>query len=166
VRASQSLDDHCDTLRFVRHGDVPDFLSGVPQGSQQIDLVLVGVRQRRAVADPDHLRAAGLGPAWLSRNVREVLRGPWIRDVENRRTVVLVVPCQRIAYEVPVMTDVRNPASALPVHQWLVRTPAVQIVIPNQLHVPRLRGAPRLSDDPVVQEEPNDCEPERHACRL
>src|SRR5262249_34922060 len=74
VRVPVVSADAGNEARMRRIGDVPDFVRETAEGPQQIDCVGIALRQALAVADARHLRAAFLGAAFRSRNVREIFR--------------------------------------------------------------------------------------------
>ena len=70
-------------------GDVPDLMRLAAEGPQHVDRVAVALRQRLAVADPHHLRAAGFVLAFLARKVAQIFRLRGIGDVDDRGAVRL-----------------------------------------------------------------------------
>src|SRR5262249_62055059 len=88
--------DAGNEARMRRIGDVPDFVRETAEGPQQIDRVGIALRQALAVADARHLRAALLGAAFRSRNVRKIFRPRRIGDVDDRGAVELALPAQRV----------------------------------------------------------------------
>ena len=114
MRAAQSADDDRQARRLGGIGHVPDLVTGVAGRAQQVHLALVGARQLAAVADPDHLRAAGLALTGLARNVGEVPRLLRVRHVDDRRAVAFLLAGERVERRAAVMADVGDPAVALP----------------------------------------------------
>src|SRR6185503_178522 len=96
VRALQLVDHDADARRLLGRGDVPDLVREVAEGAQQVDLVRIARvfhgGQLRAVADPHHLRAAGLAHSRLAGDVRDVARPARIGDVDQQGAIVLAFP--------------------------------------------------------------------------
>jgi hypothetical protein len=135
VRALELGDDGGEESRLRRVGHVPDLVRRVAVVAQQIDLALVALGQLRAVAHAHHLRAARLVLPRLARNVGEIVRALGIGHIENRGAVGFLRTAQRIAREPAVMTDVRDPATALPMNERLVSAASLEIVIADELHI-------------------------------
>ena len=114
-----------------------------PNDAQQIDRVGVALRQRLAVADARHLRAAVLVVALLARDVREVFRLRRIGDVDDRGAVELGLAGQRIdrlrhLRRAAVVADIGDVAVALLVDGRLIGAARLQVVVADQAHVLRL----------------------------
>ena len=58
-----------DQHRIVGVGDIPDFMRLAAEGAQHVDRIGIAFRQRLAVADAHHLRAAGFIFSFLAGNV-------------------------------------------------------------------------------------------------
>src|SRR5574341_1079073 len=65
----------------------------------------------------------------------EVFRVLRIGDVDDGGTVRLVAAGQRVHRAAAVVTDVRNPAIALPLDLRLIRAAALQIAVADERHV-------------------------------
>src|SRR5262249_29761266 len=115
--------------------DVPDLMLPAAEGTQQVHLALVPLRQLGAVAHSRHLGAAGLGEPRLPGDVRQVLRVLRIRHVDDRGAVVLLLARQRVEHVVAVVADVRDPAIALLVNRGLIGAASLQIAIADELEV-------------------------------
>ena len=68
-----------DQNRIGGIGDIPDLMGFAAEGAQHVDRVAIALRQRLAVADAHHLRAAGLVCAFLAREC-----GADISDARDR----------------------------------------------------------------------------------
>ncbi len=135
VRALELADDGREDRRLRRVGHVPDLVRGVAVVAQQIDLALVAPGQLGAVAHAHHLRAARLVLPRLAGNVGEVARTLGVGHVEDGSAVGLLPAAQGIARGAAVMTDVGDPAAALPVDERLIGAAALQVVEAHQLHI-------------------------------
>src|SRR3954452_21452222 len=107
---------------------------------QHVDRVAIALRQRLAVANPHHLRAAGFILAFLARKVAQIfwLRG--IGDVDDRCAVRfglagLRVDGRRNIVAATVMADIGDPAVALMMDGRLIAAACLQVAGSNQLHV-------------------------------
>ena len=110
MRGAQSADDDGQARWLGRIGDVPDLMAGVAGVRSRYTLLLSARGSCAAVADPDHLRAAGFALTGLARNVREVLRLLRVRHVDDRRAVALLLTGERVERHAAVMADVGDPA--------------------------------------------------------
>src|SRR5262245_27282058 len=117
-------------------------MSSVAEAAQQIHLALVRSRQLTTVADASHVSSAGF--SWTRRdrftgNMRNVLWLFRIRDVDDRRSIIFLLPRQRIHLRPAMMANVGKPTAPLLMDGWLIGTPGLQIVIAHQFHIVLLR---------------------------
>ena len=122
MRVSQIGDDRAYEFRIARVGNVID-LVGVVGPPKYIDLTLICIGKLAAVTRPDHLRAAGLADSRAAREMFEIARARWVRDIDDRGTVRLHVAGHGIERSPAMMTDVGDPAVALLVNDWLRASP-------------------------------------------
>ena len=78
-----------DQHRVGGIGDVPDFMRFAAEGAQHIDRIAIALRQRLAVADAHHLRAAGFIFSFLAGNVAQIFGLRGIGDIDDRGAVRL-----------------------------------------------------------------------------
>jgi hypothetical protein len=142
VGIAQTAEDYREAMRLRRIGDVPDFVGGIAESAQQVDLAFVGVRQKAAIANAVHLRATELQlfrrPSFAG-NVRKVDRVGRIGDVENRGAVVFNLASQRIRRRSAVVADVGDPTSSLLVNCRLIGAAALEIIGADEFHVAGFR---------------------------
>ncbi len=110
--------------------------------AQHVDRGAVASGQRLAVADPHHLRAAGLVFALLARDMAKIFRLRRIGHVDDGGAVGLGLPGLRIDRDrnivgAAVVADIGNPALALVMNRRLIGATRLQIAGPDQLHVGR-----------------------------
>ena len=128
-------------------GDVPDLMRLAAESPQHVDRVAIALRQRLAVADPHHLRAAGFILAFLARKVAQIFGLRGIGDVDDRGAVRLGLAGLRIdrrrnIVAAAVMADIGDPAVALMMDGRLIGAARLQVAGSNQLHVGASGGAP------------------------
>src|SRR5262249_9205534 len=129
-------------------GDVPGLMTSATECTQEVHAVWITLAQRPAVAHARHLRGAGLAVADSARNVREILRVPWIGDVDDRGAVELLLSGERIErFRVPrapaVMADIGDVAPALLEDGRLIGAARLQVVVADKPHV---LGFRRITD--------------------
>ena len=147
VRALEAVEHGGEPRRLRGIGHVPDLVGQVAERAQEVRLVLVGARQRLAVADSHHRRTARLRLTLRARDVVQIARVLRIGDIDDRRAVVLGLAGERIHPLAAVVADVGDPARALVVHDRLVRGARLEVVHPHQAHVALLLGAGRERDE-------------------
>ena len=121
----EPLDDAGDERRVGQICGVPDLVRLVAEWAQQIDRTGIALRQALAVADPHHLRPAGLVIARFARDVGEVFRMRRVGHVDQRGAVELGLAGQRVDRlfrlgNPAVMADIGDPAVALVMNDRLV----------------------------------------------
>src|SRR5437762_11401534 len=140
MRALQPLNDARDELWVRRIGGVPDLVRLIAEGAQQINRARVALGEALAVADPHHLRAAGLVIALLARDMGEVFGICRVGHIDERSAAELGVSRQRI-YRLlvlrnsTVMADIGNPAVALMMDPRLIGAAPLQIVVADEAHI-------------------------------
>lgn len=113
VGSSQPGDERADEGGLRRIGDVPQLMGDAAVGAQHVDLVLVALRQIDAVADSDHLRlplvrrTGDVG----GRDVTDQPGATRIRHVQDRGSVVLHLPGERVPRLAGMVSDVEVPAA-------------------------------------------------------
>ena len=134
VRAFEPAHDRRQQLRMRGIRGVPDFMRLVAKRAQHVELAFRAFRQIVAAADAHHLRAALFGFADFARHVRKILRASDIGDIDDRRAVVLHLAGERIQLVVAMVSDVCNPAFALPLNDGLISGAPLQVVIASEFH--------------------------------
>jgi hypothetical protein len=138
VRVVQTADDDGEAMRTGGIGDVPEFVGGIAEGAEEIDLGFVGVGENAAVADAGHLRTTGFELSRLAGfagNVRQIERMGRVGDVEDGGAVVFDQAGERVERGAPMVADVDDPAAALMVNRRLIGAAALEIVGTDKLHV-------------------------------
>ena len=138
MRVLVAFDQRDQVAGFGRVAHVPDFMARGAVGAQQIGLVGIALRQRLAVADAHHLRAAGFALTGFADDVGQVFGFFRIGDVDDRSAVVFRVAGDRIDVFAAVVADIGDPAITLLDDQRLVGTARLQVVVTDQAHVFRL----------------------------
>ena len=95
VRVLQAADPR-DQHRIGGIGNVPDLMRFAAESAQHVDRVAIALRQRLAVADAHHLRAAGFVFAFLPGNVAQIFGLRGIGDIDDRGAVRLGLAGLRI----------------------------------------------------------------------
>src|ERR1700755_1595476 len=113
MRGAQPADDHGQKRRAVRTGHVPDLVTSIAGGPEQVGLALVGAGQLATVTDAHHLCATGLALTGLARDMGEVFRLLRVGDIDDRCPIILLLTSKWIDGAAAVMTDVGDPAIAL-----------------------------------------------------
>src|SRR2546427_8946379 len=97
---AKCTDDYCHAAGLRRVGDIPDLVRRPAIGAQQKDFVFVRARSLAAVTYANHLSSArfsgGSLRTWFTWNMGNVFRLLRIRNIDDRRSVVLFLSCKRI----------------------------------------------------------------------
>ena len=131
----QALDDRGEQGRTGRIAHVPDLVRGVAESAKQVNLALVALGQLAAVAHAHHLRSARFRHSGLSGNVGEVAGFSRIGHIDDGRSVVFLLACERVEEVVAVVADIGDPTAPLLVDNGLIRAASLEIVVADKLHV-------------------------------
>ncbi len=142
VRIGQPAHDSGHEPRLAGVGDLPHLVGGVAEAAEQVDHVGIAMREVFPAGDPHHLRTAALPRAsrvhLFPGNVGEILGPAGIGD--DGGPVGFGLAGQGLP---SMVTDVRDPSGTvlarLLVDHRLVGGSSLEIVIPDQPHVPCLR---------------------------
>ena len=106
VRALEPVQHRGEQRGLRRIGHVPDLVRQIAERAQEIGLLARPARQRLAVADARHRRAARLRLARRAGDVVQVLRLLRIRHVHDGGAVLLHLAGQRVHAQAAVVADV------------------------------------------------------------
>src|SRR5947207_15424335 len=140
MRALQPLDDARDEFWVRRIGGVPDLVRLIAEWAQQINRARVALGEALAVADPHHLRAAGLVIALLAWDMGEGFGMRRVGHIGDRGAGELRLSGQRVdrflrCRDAAVMADIGNPAVALMMDPRLIGAAPLQIVVADKAHI-------------------------------
>ncbi len=161
VRALEPVEHRGEQRGLRRIGHVPDLVRQVAERAQEIGLLARPARQRLAVADARHRRAARFRLARRAGDVVQVRRLLRIRHVHDGGAVLLHLAGEGVHPQAAVMADVGDEPAALRVDDGLVRGARLQIVGADQAHVVLL-GRPRRRRDERQQAHQEGDSPRAH----
>ena len=138
VGTVEPLDHRHHVPGLRRRAHVPHLVGEVAERAQEIRLGGVSLGQRSAVADARHGGPAPLGLARRAGDVVEIARLTRVRDVHDGGTVLLRLPGQRVEPSAAMVADIGYPTLTLAMDHGLVGRARLEIVLPDQAHIPLL----------------------------
>ena len=147
VRALEPVEHRGDERGLRRIGHVPDLVGQVAERAEEVGLLARPARQRLAVADARHRRAARLRLARRAGDVVQVPRLRRIGHVHDGGAVLLHLAGERVHPQAAVVADVGDEAAALLVDHGLIGGAGLQIVGADEPHVVLLGGPRRRRDE-------------------